>query len=108
MIDQEILNNLRPGAKVKVHERIKEGDKERISVFSGIIIARKRGSEKGAMITVRGKLGEYGLEKIYPIHSPLVAKVEIVSTPKKVSRSKLYYVRTLPVKRIKEKLGQSY
>lgn len=108
MIDQEILNNLKPGAKVKVHERIKEGDKERVSIFSGIIIARKRGSEKGATITVRGKLGEYGLEKIYPIHSPLVAKIDVVSSPKKISRSKLYYVRTLPVKKIKEKLGQSY
>lgn len=108
MIDQEILDNLKPGAKVKVHERIKEGSKERVSVFSGIVIARKRGSEKGAVITVRGKLGEYGLEKTYPIHSPLVAKIEIVSSPKKVGRSKLYYIRTLPVRRIKEKLGQSY
>lgn len=108
MIDQEILKNLKPGAKIKVHERIKEGEKERISVFSGIIIAHKRGSENGATITVRGKLGEYGLEKIYPVHSPLIAKIDIVSSPKKISRSKLYYVRELPVKKIKEKLGLSY
>ena len=108
MIDQEILKNLKPGAKIKVHERIKEGEKERISVFSGIIIAHKRGNENGATITVRGKLGEYGLEKIYPVHSPLIAKIDIVSSPKKISRSKLYYVRELPVKKIKEKLGLSY
>ena len=105
MIDQEIIKNIRSGSRVKVYERIKEGEKERVSAFEGIIIAHKHGSEKGATFTVRGKLGEYGLEKTYPVHSPLIQKIEILSPKEKVSRSKLYYIRTLPAKRIKEKLG---
>ena len=96
---------IKPGAKVKVWERIKEGEKERLSAFAGIVIARKHGSEKGATFTVRGKLGEHGLEKTYPIHSPLISKVDVISSPKKITRSKLYYVRTISAKRIKEKLG---
>ncbi len=105
MIDQEIIKNIRSGSRVKVYERIKEGEKERISAFEGIVIARKHGSEKGATFIVRGKLGEYGLEKTYPIHSPLIHKIEILGSKDKVSRSKLYYIRELPAKRIKEKLG---
>jgi large subunit ribosomal protein L19 len=104
-MNEEVMQAIKPGAKVKVWERIKEGDKERLSAFAGIVIARRHGSEKGATFTLRGKLGEYGLEKTYPIHSPLISKVEIVSSPRKVSRSKLYYVRDIPAKRIKEKLG---
>lgn len=106
-MDQEVLNKIKSGAKVKVWEKIKEGDKERLSAFEGIVIARKHGDEKGGTFTVRGKLGEYGLEKIYPVHSPLISKVDIISSPKKVSRSKLYYVRDLSARRIKEKIGQN-
>ncbi|MDD4931550.1 MAG: 50S ribosomal protein L19 [Candidatus Colwellbacteria bacterium] len=107
MIDQETVKNIRTGAKVKVYERIKEGDKERIGAFEGVVIAKKHGSEKGGTFTVRGRLGEYGLEKTYPVHSPLISKVDIIGTPKKVSRSKIYYVRDLSPKRIREKIGQS-
>jgi large subunit ribosomal protein L19 len=99
-------DKIKTGTKVKVYEKIKEGGKERIAFFEGIVIARKHGSEKGATFTVRGKLGEYGLEKTYPIHSPLISKVDIISTPKKIRRSKLYYIRDLSAKKIKEKIGQ--
>ncbi|MCK9187100.1 MAG: 50S ribosomal protein L19 [Candidatus Colwellbacteria bacterium] len=100
-------DKIKTGTKVKVYEKIKEGDKQRTGFFEGIVIARKHGSEKGATFTVRGKLGEHGLEKTYPIHSPLIEKVDIISKPKKkVKRSKLYYIRDLSAKRIKEKIGQ--
>ena len=102
-----MMDQIKTGTKVKVYENIKEGGKERVGFFEGIVIARKHGSEKGATFTVRGKLGEHGLEKTYPVHSPLINKVDILSAPKKVRRSKLYYIRDLSVKRIKEKIGQS-
>ena len=107
MIDQEIIKNIRTGARVKVYERIKEGDKERLGAFEGVVIGKKHGLESGGTFTVRGRLGEHGLEKTYPINSPLISKVDIISTPKKVGRSKIYYVRTLSSKKIREKIGQS-
>ncbi len=104
MIDAKILEKIRPGAKVRVTERIKEGDKERQSVFEGLVIARKHGSEPGASFTVRATLHEVGVEKLYPINSPIIAKIGILSSPKKVRRSKLYYVRALSHKQTREKL----
>jgi large subunit ribosomal protein L19 len=105
VIDQEILKKIKAGAKVRVHERVKEGDKERISIFEGLILSRRHGSEPGASFTVRGKLGEFGLEKTYPIHSSLISKIEIVSSPRKVKRSKLYFLRELSSRKVREKTG---
>ena len=121
MIPKEILEKIKSGAKVKVWERIsteggssskdkraasggKKGDKERKSSFTGIVIARKHGSEAGATFTVRAVLQDIGVEKVYPIHSPIIVKVEIISSPRKVHRSKLYYLRGLSSKKIREKL----
>jgi large subunit ribosomal protein L19 len=104
MINEEILNQIRPGAKVRVKERIKEGEKERQSTFEGIVIARKHGKESGGTFTVRAILHEVGVEKVYPINSPIISKVEIITSPKKVKRSKLYFIRTLSATRIREKL----
>lgn len=103
-MEQEILKKIKAGAKVRVWEKIKERDKERESAFEGLVIARKHGREAGATFTVRAVLSEVGVEKVYPIHSPLIAKVEILSSPKKVHRSKLYYLRKLSSKQVKEKL----
>ena len=123
-MDKEVLEKIKPGAKVKVWEKISaeghstprvsasrsgsaSGGKEgrRLSAFEGIVLARKHGSEAGATFTVRAVLQEVGVEKIYPIHSPTIAKVEIISSPRKVSRSKLYYLRNLSSKKVKEKLA---
>lgn len=104
-MEKEIMAKLRAGATVKVHERIKEGDKERDSVFHGLIIARKHGSEVGATITVRTTIGGVGVEKIYPLHSPAIAKIEIVSATKKVRRSKLYFLRDLSKRGVRQKVG---
>ena len=103
-MSEEMKAAIRPGAQVKVHETIREKDKERVSVFRGMVIARKHGSEPGATFTVRGRLGDWSLEKTYPVHSPLVAKVEVVSMPKKVRRAKLYFVRDLSAKKIRWKI----
>lgn len=104
MIKEEILEKIKPGAKVRVWEKIKEGEKERLSAFEGLVIARKHGKEPGATFTVRAVLHEVGVEKIYPIYSPTISKVEIISSPKKVHRAKLYFVRNISSKKLKKKL----
>ena len=92
MIAEEIITKIKPGAKVKVYEGK--------TPFAGIVIARKHGSEPGATFTVRSILAGVGVEKVYPVHSPAIVKVEVVSSPKKVHRSKLYFVRGVSGARI--------
>jgi len=105
MLDKEVLAKIKPGATVKVFERVKEGDKERISQFSGLVLARKHGSEPGATFTVRSTVAGVGVEKVYPIHSPKIKKVQVLNSPRKVFRAKLYYVRNLSRKQIRKKVG---
>ena len=103
-MDEKTLEKIKPGAKVKVWEKVKEGEKTRETPFEGIVITRKHGKEAGATFTVRATLQEVGVEKVYPIHSPNIARIKILFSPKKVHRSKLYYLRGLSPKRIREKL----
>jgi large subunit ribosomal protein L19 len=97
------IPDFRSGDTVKVHAKIKEGDKERIQVFQGVVI-RKRKGKMGATFTVRKVSYGIGVERIFPVHSPNIDKVEIVSRGM-VRRSRLYYMRKLKGKaaRIKEK-----
>ena len=88
---KEELPEMRVGDTVRVHVRIKEGARERIQVFEGTIIARKHGGI-GETITVRRISYGVGCEKVFPVHSPNVAKVETVRKGK-VRRAKLYYLR---------------
>ncbi len=104
-MDEATLKQIKSGATVRVWERVKEGDKERESSFNGLVLARKHGSQAGATFTVRGTVAGVGVEKVYPIHSPRIAKVDIISSPKKVSRSKLYYIRNLSKKETRQKVG---
>ncbi len=106
MIDEKLLEKIKPGAKVRVTEKIKEGEKERLSTFEGLVIARKHGKQAGATFTVRAVLHEVSVEKIYPINTPAITKVQVLSSPKKVHRSKLYFVRNLSSKKLREKLKQ--
>ena len=87
------MPDIRPGDTVKVHQKIKEGDKERIQIFEGLVIARKHGKGISSTITVRKVVEQIGVERIFPVHSPSVAKIEVVKSGK-VRRSKLYYLRT--------------
>jgi large subunit ribosomal protein L19 len=93
------------GDMVKVHVRIKEGDKERIQIFQGDVISR-RGGGTGATFTVRKISEGIGVERVFPLHSPNVAKIERVRQGH-VRRNKLYYMRDLTGKsaRIKEVLA---
>lgn len=105
MIHESILPKIKSGATVRVFEKVKEGDKERLSQFSGMVIARKHGRETGATFTVRTTIAGVGVEKVYPINSPVIEKVEVVNSPKKVFRSKLYYIRNLSRKQTRQKVG---
>jgi len=97
------LPDFRPGDTVEVHVRILEGDKERIQVFKGVVI-RKRGANTGATFTVRKVSYEVGVERTFPLHSPSIHQVKVISQGR-VRRSRLYYLRQRYGKaaRIKEK-----
>ena len=98
----------KPGMVVKVHQKIKElntkgEEKERIQIFEGTIIAAKHGQEAGGTITVRKVASGVGVEKIFPVHSPVIDKIEVVKQYE-VSRSKLNFLRDPEFKRkMKEK-----
>ena len=101
--DQEKkLPDLRPGDTIKVHQKIKEGDKERIQIFEGIIIAKKHGKGISGTMTVRKIVDGVGVERVFPIHSPSVDKIEVVRHAK-VRRAKLYYLRTAKGKKARLK-----
>ncbi len=93
------------GSTVRVHVKIREGERERIQVFEGTIIAKK-GSGVSSTFTVRRVAYGVGVERVFPVHSPNVAKVEVVRNGK-VRRSKLYYLRDRVGKsaKVKEKIG---
>lgn len=99
MIAADILIKIKPGAVVRVFEEK--------TPFQGVVIARKHGSEAGATFTVRAVIAGVGVEKNFPINSPSIVKVQIVSSPKKVGRAKLYYIRSISGKKIRQKLGVS-
>lgn len=94
-----------PGDTVSVHVKVIEGDKERIQIFEGVVINR-RGNGMDATFTVRKISNGVGVERIFPVHSPNIAKIEMVRAGK-VRRAKLYYLRSLRGKaaRIDEKRG---
>ena len=91
------------GDTVKVYVKIREGEKERIQIFEGVVIKKTKGLA-GARFTVRKITGGVGVERIFPLNSPVIDKIEVV-TKGRVRRSKLYYLRDLRGKaaRIKEK-----
>ncbi|MFW6114726.1 MAG: 50S ribosomal protein L19 [Thermodesulfobacteriota bacterium] len=93
----------RAGDKVRVHSRIQEGDKERIQVFEGVVIRKRKGT-MGATFTVRKVSYGVGVEKVFPSHSPTIDRIEVVAKGQ-VRRSRLYYLRQLRGKaaRLKEK-----
>jgi large subunit ribosomal protein L19 len=102
------LDAFRVGDTVRVHYKVVEGDKERIQVFQGQVIRKRRGGV-GATFTVRKVSYNVGVERIFPIHSPRIEKVELVARGV-VRRSKLYYLRDLQgkaarLKDVRDKVG---
>lgn len=94
---------LRAGDTVRVHQKIQEKGKSRLQVFEGLVIARKHGDEAGGTFTVRATLSGVGVEKIFPLYSPLIDKIEILRRSK-VRRAKLYYIREKVAREIRRQL----
>ena len=100
------ITNFRVGDTIKVHAKVVEGDKERIQVFEGVVIGRQ-GSGMRESVRVRKLSYGVGVERLFPLHSPMVDKIELAKEGK-VRRAKLYYLRELRgrASRIKEKERQ--
>lgn len=100
------IPEFRPGDNVRVHVRVVEGGKERIQIFEGVVIARKNRGIADT-ITVRKVSYGVGVERTFPVHSPMIAKIE-VTRKGKVRRAKLYYLRNLSGKaaRLKEDMSR--
>ena len=100
---EQMRMDFNPGDTVRVHVKIKEGDKERIQVFQGVVISKRKGGIN-ATFTVRKVSYGIGVERVFPYHSPIIDRVELV-THGRVRRAKIYYLRKLRGKaaRIREK-----
>lgn len=96
-VEQEYMRSdlpeFRAGDTLRVHVKVSEGDKQRIQVFQGVVIAR-RGTGTGESFTVRKISGGIGVERVFPIHSPVIDKIDVVRRGR-VRRAKLYYLREL-------------
>ena len=95
------IKPFKPGDTVNVHVRVIEGDKERIQQFQGVVIG-KRGSGLTETFTVRKISNGVGVERIFPLHSPRIAKIEVTKEGS-ARRAKLYYLRNLAAKQIRQK-----
>ena len=94
---------IRAGDTIRVWQKIQEKDKTRLQAFEGLVLATKHGSEPGATFTVRRVASGVGMEKIFPLYSPMIDKIEIIKRSK-VRRSKLYYIREKAAKEIKRQM----
>ena len=86
------LPDIRPGDTVRIQQIIKDKEKEKIQIFEGLVLARKHGKGINATITVRKVMSGVGVEKVFPVHTPMIKGIEIVKRGK-VRRAKLYYLR---------------
>ncbi|MBI2003571.1 MAG: 50S ribosomal protein L19 [Parcubacteria group bacterium] len=97
------IPEIQPGWTIKVFQKIKEGGKERTAPFEGIVIAKKHGKEAGGTFTVRKIVSGIGVEKIFPVYSPTIEKIEVIKKAK-VRRAKLYYLRGKSRKETRRKI----
>jgi len=89
-----VYNELTPGTTIRVHQVIREGEKERVQIYEGMVVKRHGKKTVDATITVRRiAAGNIGVERIFPIFSPLINKIEIVKRAKKIRRAKLNYLK---------------
>ncbi len=95
--------DLRSGDSVRVHQKIKEKDKFRIQVFEGLVLARKHGGEAGGTFTVRKIVDGVGVERIFPLYSPLIEKIEVLKRAK-VRQAKLYHIREKAAKEVRKEM----
>ncbi len=101
--DERAKIDLRAGDTVRVWQKIKEKDKFRLQAFEGLVLARKHGSEAGARFTVRKVVDTIGVERIFPLYSPMIDKIEVLKRSK-VRRAKLYHIRDKAAKEIRRQM----
>lgn len=94
--------DMRTGDTVRVWQKIQEKGKTRLQSFEGMVLARKHGAEAGATFTVRRNTNGFGVEKIFPLYSPMIDKIEVIKRSK-TRRSKLYYIRDKALKEVKKR-----
>jgi len=104
-VEKRALLDIKPGDTVRVWQKVKEGDKTRLQAFEGLIIAKKHGKEAGATFTVRKVSSGVGIEKTFPLYSPLIDKIEILKRSH-TRRAKLYFIRDKASREIKKKMRQ--
>ncbi len=102
-IDERKTLDLRSGDTVRVWQKIVEKGKTRLQAFEGLVLARKHGKEAGATFTVRRVASGVGVEKIFPLYSPIIDKIEVVKRSK-VRRAKLYHIREKAAKEISRQM----
>lgn len=95
--------DVRPGDTVKIWQKIQEKGKIRLQAFEGLVLAHKHGREAGATFTVRTVMDSVGVEKIFPLYSPMIDKIELLRRSK-VRRAKLYFVREKAAKEIRKQM----
>ena len=98
---------LKSGDTVRVHQKIEDKGKTRIQVFEGLVLARKHGSEAGATFTVRKVVDGIGVEKVFPLYSPLIDKIEITKRST-VRRAKLYFIREKVAREIRRQMRRMH
>ena len=95
--------DIRPGDTVRVWQKIQEKGKTRLQAFEGLVLARKHGTEAGGTFTVRKVIDSVGVEKIFPLYTPMIDKIELLRRSK-VRRAKLYFVREKAAKEIRRQM----
>ncbi|MCC7004680.1 50S ribosomal protein L19 [Candidatus Nomurabacteria bacterium] len=102
-IEERKKIDLRAGDTIRVWQKIKEGEKTRLQAFDGLVLAMKHGKEAGATFTVRKVVDGIGVERIFPLYSPIIDKIEIVKRSQ-VRRAKLYFIRKKAAKEISKRM----
>ncbi len=100
------INDLRSGDTVRVWQKIEEKGKTRLQAFEGLVLARKHGNEAGGTFTVRKVTSGVGVEKIFPVHSPMIDRVELVKRAR-MRRAKLYFIREKVARETRRQLRRS-
>lgn len=101
--DERTKLGIRPGDTVRVHQKVVEKGKTRLQVFEGLVLSVKHGTEAGATFTVRATMSGIGVEKIFPLYSPIIDKIDIVRRSK-VRRAKLYFIREKVAREVRRQL----
>ncbi len=107
-IEKRKALDFRAGDTVRVFQKVKEGGKTRLQAFEGLVLARKHGFEAGSTFTVRKIAAGVGVERIFPLYSPDIDKIEIKARAQKSRRAKIYYVRDRAQREIRRKMKQVF